>query len=67
LVFDPQERRNLAQDPAMSGMLTEMRGRLDAWMLRTNDPLLKGPVKAPAGAQVNDPNGTSPQEPTRPA
>ena len=67
LVFDPQERRNLAQDPAMSGMLTEMRGRLDAWMLRTSDPLLKGPVKAPAGAQVNDPNGLSPQEPTRAA
>jgi arylsulfatase A-like enzyme len=67
LIFDPQERRNLALEPATARMLTEMRGRLDRWMVRTNDPLLKGPVKAPAGALVNDPDGISPQEPTRPA
>jgi hypothetical protein len=44
-------------------VLAEMRGRLDRWMTRTSDPLLKGPVPAPAGAKVNPADGTSPQEP----
>ena len=43
--------------------LAEMRGRLDRWMKRTADPLLKGPVPAPAGAKVNPADGISPQEP----
>jgi arylsulfatase A-like enzyme len=64
-VFDPNETRNLVNDPAAAAVLSEMRGRLDAWMKRTDDPLLNGPVKAPAGAQVNDPNGISPKEPVR--
>jgi len=67
VIFDPNETRNLASDPVYAKALGEMRGRLDAWMKRTNDPLLHGPVKAPAGATVNDPDGTSPQEPVRPA
>ncbi len=66
-LFDPAERYNLAADPAHRGTLAEMRGRLDAWMKRTNDPLLAGAVKAPPGAIVNDPDGLSPKEPTRPA
>jgi hypothetical protein len=33
-------------------------------MVETGDPLLKGPVAAPAGAEVNDPSGISPKEPT---
>lgn len=65
-LFDPAERYNLAADPAYRATLTEMRGRLDAWMKRTSDPLLEGPVKAPAGAVVNDPDGLSPKESTRP-
>ncbi len=66
-IFDPNETRNLVGDPAYAKALTEMRGRLDAWMQRTNDPLLHGPVAAPPGAVVNDPDGISPQEPVRPA
>jgi hypothetical protein len=66
-VFDPDERNNLIANPAYEAALKDMRSRLDAWMHRTNDPLLYGPVKAPAGAVVNDPDGTSPQEPVRPA
>ena len=66
-IFDPNETRNLAADPTHAQTLADMRKRLDAWMRRTNDPLLKGPVKAPAGAIVNDPNGTSPRERTQPA
>jgi arylsulfatase A-like enzyme len=63
LIFDPNEKRNLAAGP----VLTDMRARLDKWMRDTRDPLLDGPVKAPAGAVVNDPDGLSPREPTRPA
>jgi N-sulfoglucosamine sulfohydrolase len=66
-LFDPNEVRNLAHDPACQAALHEMRGRLDAWMQRTDDPLLRGPVRPPSGAVVNDPDGLSPKEPTRPA
>jgi N-sulfoglucosamine sulfohydrolase len=66
-LFDPNETRNLVGDAAYATVLAEMRGRLDSWMQRTNDPLLRGPVKAPAGAVVNDPDGISPREHTRPA
>jgi arylsulfatase A-like enzyme len=64
LVFDPNEAHNLAGDPSMAEVLADMRGRLDRWMRETDDPLLHGPVPAPAGARVNDPDGTSPREPT---
>lgn len=66
-LFDPTEGHNLVNDPAYSAVLGEMRSRLDGWMKRTDDPVLRGPVKAPAGAVVNDPDGTSPQEPVRTA
>ncbi len=65
LVFDPNETRNVAADPSAAAALAEMRGRLDRWMRATNDPLLRGPVKAPPGARVNDPDGTSPNETPR--
>ncbi len=65
LTLDPNEACNLAADPACAGVLAEMRVRLDAWMDRTADPLLQGPVPAPPGAQVNDPDGLSPREPLR--
>ena len=64
LVLDPQERNNLAADPAAADVLEDMRRQLEAWMQRTQDPLLGGPVPAPKGARVNDPNGISPKEPT---
>lgn len=62
LIFDPNEHNNLAADQASKAILTEMRGRLDRWMRRTSDPLLDGPVPAPHGAQVNNPDGVSPRE-----
>jgi N-sulfoglucosamine sulfohydrolase len=64
LVFDPTERRNLATDPAYRTVLEEMRRRLNRWMKATDDPLLRGPVPAPHGAKINNPDGTSPKEPT---
>jgi len=61
LIFDPNEQNNLAAQPGKT--LDDMRSRLDRWMHRTNDPLLKGPVPAPPGAKVNPVDGTSPTEP----
>lgn len=63
LVFDPHEANNLAADPDHAEVLDEMRERLDRWMERTNDPLRKGWVDPPTGAQLNDPTGVSPSEP----
>ncbi|SNT13120.1 Tat (twin-arginine translocation) pathway signal sequence [Granulicella rosea] len=65
LLFDPTEHRNLATDPTYGATLQDMRARLQRWMAATQDPLLKGPVAAPSGAVVNDPNGISPSEPVR--
>jgi arylsulfatase A-like enzyme len=67
LVFDPNEAHNLAGAPRAAAALAAMRARLDAWMAETDDPLLKGPVPAPEGAVVNDPDGASPRERPQPA
>jgi N-sulfoglucosamine sulfohydrolase len=64
LTFDPNERNNLVGDPFHRDALAEMQTRLDTWMHATDDPLLQGPVKAPAGARLNDPNQVSPRDPT---
>lgn len=63
-VADPVETDNRAGDAAYAEVLADLRWRLDAWMARTDDPLLDGPVPLPGGAQVNDPAGGSPQDPT---
>jgi arylsulfatase A-like enzyme len=62
LAFDPAEAQNLVDDPAQAETLDELRGRLDEWMLATDDPLLGGDVPAPDGAEVNDPDGISASE-----
>ena len=62
LMFDPNETRNVAADPAQRSTLDEMRGRLDRWMRATHDPILKGPIVAPKGATANDPDGISPRD-----
>ena len=69
LALDPQERRNVAGDatvPDAAAALTEMRGRLDAWMRRTNDPLVNGlKIPLPGPIKVNDAAGLSPGEPSK--
>ena len=64
LVFDPHETDNLAGDPLCGAALENMRDRLRRWMESTHDPLLDGPVPAPSGARVNDPDHLSPSDPT---
>ncbi len=41
-----------------------MREKLEAWKVETKDPLLDEDVPAPEGAELNDPDGLSPNEPT---
>lgn len=53
LIFDPHESHNLAGDIHAADVLAEMRGRLDGWMVRTNDPLLHGPVPPAEGVVVS--------------
>lgn len=63
LLLDPNEGRDLSSDPAHAEVLTELRERLDEWMVRTDDPLREGPIVAPPGAVTNDPSQGSPNEP----
>jgi N-sulfoglucosamine sulfohydrolase len=60
LVFDAAEMHNIATEPEMSTVKLDLGGRLLRWMAATNDPLLQGPVRAPQGARVNDPDDLSP-------
>ncbi len=62
-LLDPNERVNLIDDPDHAAVLTDMRARLDRWMRDTDDPLLKGHIPAPPGAELNDPDGMSPRDP----
>jgi arylsulfatase A-like enzyme len=65
LLLDPQEGRDVAPDPRHGDVLAEMRGRLDAWMRETEDPLLDGPVEPPPGAVVNEQWQLSADDPVR--
>ena len=65
LMFDPNERSNMAANPGQQQVLAAMRSRLDRWMHATNDPLLRGPVAPHPGATLNDPDGNSPNEAVR--
>lgn len=64
LMFDPNERNNLAEDSSHQDTLKMMKKRLDDWMIATNDPLLRGPVKAPRGARITPANEISPEGPS---
>lgn len=56
LIFDPTEQNNLATSADHKEVLAEMRERLDRWMKRTDDPILRGPIPLPLGAKTTDPN-----------
>lgn len=53
LTFDPQERRNLAENPSYREVRLALEKRLEAWMRQTADPLLVGSVEAPSGARLD--------------
>jgi len=62
LFFDPQESHNRAGAPECTGVLNDLRSRLENWMRDTQDPLLAGFVPPPPGATFNDPDGQSATE-----
>jgi N-sulfoglucosamine sulfohydrolase len=59
LLFDPMESNNLAASPAHAEVLADLRGRLHAWMERTDDPILNGPVPLPPGCRDDGPGTPS--------
>jgi len=63
LWLDPAEGTNRIDDPALAETLEDLRDRLYVWMARTGDPLLDGPVRAPAGTVHNTVDQVSPDEP----
>jgi arylsulfatase A-like enzyme len=65
LRLDPEEHRDLAGSARHAGTKAALRERLESWMRETADPLLEGPVPAPAGALVNEQWQVSPEEPLR--
>ncbi len=64
LVFDPNERNNLADGSDHKTIIDSLRNRLQRWMQETNDPLLSGDLSPPPGAVLNNTDGMSPQEKT---
>ena len=45
---DPNEMNNLINDPDYKFIASELRQKLNVWMERTNDPILKGRIKHPS-------------------
>lgn len=44
LIFDPNEKQNLCNNPKLSETLKQMQQLMGEWMVKTDDPLLKGPI-----------------------
>jgi N-sulfoglucosamine sulfohydrolase len=66
LWLDPAEGNNRIDDPALTGVADDLRGRLHDWMVRTEDPLINGPVPPGEGTVVNTVDQLSASDPTTP-
>jgi N-sulfoglucosamine sulfohydrolase len=66
LWLDPSEGLNRIDDPALEGVLRDLRRRLHEWMVRTEDPLLDGPVPPAEGTVLNTVDQVSAADPTTP-
>jgi arylsulfatase A-like enzyme len=66
LWLDPAEATNRIDDPRLAGVADDLRSRLEAWMARTHDPLLKGPVPPAEGTVTNTVDQISASDPTTP-
>jgi len=53
LARDPSEMENLAGKPEAEDVRRELARQLTRWQEETRDPLLRGPMPAPAGARVD--------------
>jgi N-sulfoglucosamine sulfohydrolase len=66
LWLDPSEGDNRIDDPSLATVVDDLRGRLHDWMVRTEDPLLDGPVPPAEGTVVNTVDQVSASDPTTP-
>jgi N-sulfoglucosamine sulfohydrolase len=66
LSLDPEEGHNRIDDPALAKVADDLRGRLREWMVRTEDPLVEGPVPPRPGTFVNTVDQVSASDPTTP-
>jgi N-sulfoglucosamine sulfohydrolase len=66
LSLDPSEGNNRINDPTMAEVVEDLRIRLRDWMLRTEDPLLDGPVAPAEGTVLNTVDQVSASDPTSP-
>jgi N-sulfoglucosamine sulfohydrolase len=66
LWLDPGEGTNRIDDPALAGVLSDLKGKLHDWMVRTNDPLLEGAIAPAEGTFYNTVDQVSPSDPTTP-
>jgi N-sulfoglucosamine sulfohydrolase len=64
LFFNPGGGRNYIDNEDHAGVLAKLRERLEDWMVRTDDPLLHGPIAPPVGARINAQSQRSAEEPT---
>ena len=53
LWLDPSEGFNRIGDPSLTSVVEDLRRRLHDWMVRTDDPLLNGPVPPADGTVLN--------------
>ena len=67
LTLDPGEGTNRIDDPKLSEVLSDLKERLQNWMVETGDPLLQGPVAPAEGTFYNTVDQVSPSDPTTPA
>jgi arylsulfatase A-like enzyme len=66
LWLDPAEGTNRIDDPSLAAVADDLRARLHAWMVRTQDPLLDGPVPPGPGTVTNTVEQPSASDPTTP-
>jgi N-sulfoglucosamine sulfohydrolase len=66
LWLDPTEGTNRIDDPKLAGVLSDLKRRLHEWMVRTDDPLLEGPVAPAEGTFYNTVDQLSASDPTTP-
>lgn len=61
LVHDPNETHNLARDPALAEVLTDLRDRVDRFMDATEDAMSAGVYPLPPGAILTPPTNFEPE------
>lgn len=63
VLADPEEQRNLAENPSRESRESIMSGldeRMRRWMHNTGDPLLRGDISPPPGARIDSPDAWDP-------